>query len=212
MVVWRTEENRNSTPTALVVKLGGSLLPHIPRIVPALCASSRPLLIIPGGGKFADTIRESGLTDDDAHWMAIAAMDQYGRVIAAQGIGTTFHLRLPKKTCVLLPYCAMQEHDPLPHTWDVTSDTIAAWVASVIGTDILVLKSAAGITINDVFQDTITKPVKTDVVDPFFIPFVLKHRIRATILNGTDVALLKKYLRGERVKCTTICAGGGTTF
>jgi aspartokinase-like uncharacterized kinase len=212
MVAQKTWQRRKSDPFPRVVKLGGSLLTHLPRIVPALCASPSPHLIIPGGGTFADDVRESGLADDDAHWMAIAAMDLYGRLIAAQGIGTTTHLIRPKKTCVLLPYCVMQERDPLPHTWDVTSDTIAAWIASVLGTDLLVLKSVAGITVGGVFQETITRPVKTDVVDPFFIPFVLKHRVRATILNGTDVALLKKYFKGEQVKGTSICAGAGTTF
>jgi len=41
-----------------------------------LRASPRPLLIVPGGGVFADTVRQLVVNDDAAHWMAIAAMDQ----------------------------------------------------------------------------------------------------------------------------------------
>ena len=46
-----------SAAPALIVKVGGSLLSHIPRIVPILIASPRPLLVVPGGGIFANAVR-----------------------------------------------------------------------------------------------------------------------------------------------------------
>jgi len=160
-----------SAASVLVVKVGGSLLSHLPRIVPILIASPRPLLVVPGGGIFADAVRRAGVNDDAAHWMAIAAMDQYGWVLASQGILTTRSLAHPKKTCVLLPYCVMRRQDPLPHTWDVTSDTIAAWVAGTLGADLLVLKSVDGIRIDGILQGNLTETVASDVIDPCFIPY-----------------------------------------
>ena len=196
---------RHTASPLIVVKMGGSLISHVTRIVPVLCASPNPLLVIPGGGRFADTVRQSEVNNDAAHWMAVAAMDQYGWVLASHGMATTRRLMLPTKTCVLLPYCVMRRLDPLPHTWDVTSDTIAAWVAGILGAELLVLKSVGGITFDGVLQAWITEPVTSDVVDPCFIPYVLDKKIRVTILNGSHPEQLKKYLRGARVRGTTIC-------
>ena len=201
-----------SAAPALVVKVGGSLLSHIPRIVPVLIASPRPLLVVPGGGIFADTVRQAGVNDDAAHWMAIAAMEQYGWVLASHGMATTRRLVHPGKPCVLLPYCVMRRHDPLPHTWDVTSDTIAAWVAGTLGSELLLLKSVDGIRIDGILQEAITEPVASDVVDPCFIPYILDNRIKVKVLNGTQPELLEKYLRGEKVQGTLIGTDIGTTF
>jgi aspartokinase-like uncharacterized kinase len=51
-------------------------------------------------------------------------------------------------------------------------------------------------------------PVKTEVVDPFFIPFVLEKKLKTTIINGSHVDRVEKFLRGETVSGTRI----GTTF
>ena len=40
---------------------------------------------------------------------------------------------------VLAPSRWLREAGPLPHTWDVTSDSIAAWVAGAVGARRLVL-------------------------------------------------------------------------
>jgi aspartokinase-like uncharacterized kinase len=199
--------NERKSPVT-VVKLGGSLAPRIAEIVPVLQSAHCSLLIVPGGGAFADAVRRSGVDTDAAHWMACAAMDQYGWTLAAQGIKTTSMIAQPKGTCVLLPYCALRRYDPLPHSWDVTSDTIAAWVAGRLGGDLLVLKSVDGIETAGKLLHTIEKNVATDVVDPCFIPYVLEHRIRAFILNGTDTVRIGRWLRGEQVPGTGI----GTTF
>jgi hypothetical protein len=191
-----------------VVKLGGSLASYAADIIPVLRAASRPLLVVPGGGAFADLVRQSGADANAAHWMACAAMDQYGWLLAAHGIKTTTRLAAPRHPRVLLPYCALRRHDPLPHSWDVTSDTIAAWVAGRLGGDLVVLKSVDGITAAGKLLTLVKKPVTTDVVDPYFIPYVLEHRIRAFILNGTDTTRICRLFEGKRV-CGT---GIGTTF
>jgi len=139
-----------------VVKFGGGVLAdveHFDAVLRAIgaAASARPLLIVPGGGPFADTVRDIdrriGLSDTAAHWMAVLAMDQYAHLIAARlpgavvvedlreiaaALGTRF---VP----VLAPSRWMRETDPLPHSWDVTSDSIAAWVAGRLGARRLVL-------------------------------------------------------------------------
>jgi len=160
------------------------------------------------GGMFADAIRKSRIDDDSAHWMAIASLDQYGWFIASQGIMATAFLQVPDRPVVFLPYCSMRKHDPLPHSWDVTSDTIAAWVADILDLDLLLLKSVDGILENGSLMKKVRSPVKTGVVDPFFIPFVLEKKLKATIINGSRVDLVERFLRGEPVSGTKF----GTTF
>jgi len=194
--------------SALVVKIGGSLLALLPDLVPVLRASSRPLLIIPGGGIFADAVRQTDADDSAAHWMAIAAMEQYGWLLSSQGIATTDRLAVPARTTILLPYAALRKNDPLPHSWNTTSDTIAAWVAGTLQLDLLLLKSVDGITFGSILQEHVSEPIKTDAVDPFFIPFILKNKIPATIINGSDPGRVRDFLNGLPVPGTTI----GTTF
>ncbi|MEN6443204.1 MAG: uridylate kinase [Methanoregula sp.] len=192
----------------LVVKVGGSLSLNIREIIPALLASPRTLLIVPGGGKFADAIRRLAVHDDPAHWMAIAAMEQYGWMLASYGVPTTDILANPEMTSVFLPYSTMRQSDPLPHSWNVTSDTIAAWVAKTLDTDLLILKSVDGIMVRGIFQDHLTGPVESDSVDSCFIPFVLKSNVSTMILNGTHRERVERFLAGEQVLGTRI----GTTF
>jgi len=47
---------------------------------------------------------------------------------------------------VVAPYRWLRDADPLPHTWNVTSDSISAWVASMLGATQLVLVKPPGAT------------------------------------------------------------------
>jgi len=150
------ESHREQSTSPLIVKVGGSLYNRIPYLVPILIASKRPLFIIPGGGPFADLVRQVRVNNDAAHWMAIAAMEQYGWFISSFGILTTDRVAVPLTTTVFLPYRCIRLTDVLPHTWEVTSDTIAAWVADTLHLDLLLLKSVDGIFINGIFKQQVT--------------------------------------------------------
>src|SRR5690606_6777814 len=92
------------------------------------------------------------LSDAAAHWMAVLAMDQHAHLL---------HGRLPGSTLVdapadasaaldrgqvpiLAPYRWLAAADPLPHSWDVTSDSLAAWIAGAVGASRLVLVKPPG--------------------------------------------------------------------
>ena len=138
-----------------VIKVGGSQARH--DALPDLCtvlgrtAGVHPLLIVPGGGGFADAVRECAerfpLSNTAAHWMAILAMDQYGLVLADLIPGSRAVRTLSEaeaavgegRVPVLLPHDGLRRTDPLPHSWDVTSDSIAAWVAAQASASRLVL-------------------------------------------------------------------------
>ena len=46
---------------------------------------------------------------------------------------------------VLQPSRWLREADPLPHSWDVTSDSIAAWIAGQLGARQLILVKPPGV-------------------------------------------------------------------
>jgi aspartokinase-like uncharacterized kinase len=144
----------------VVVKIGGGLLAQAGRLDTvlaeiALVGQRVPLLVVPGGGPFADAVRDVdrklGLSDDAAHWMAVLAMDQYAHLIVSRlegGVVVTgpdeiASARDAGSIPVLAPYRWLRETDPLPHAWDVTSDSIAAWVAGQVRARRLVLVKPA---------------------------------------------------------------------
>jgi aspartokinase-like uncharacterized kinase len=145
-----------------VVKLGGGVLAHIELFDAALAAigvaaPARPLLIVPGGGPFANAVRDAdrriGISDAAAHWMAVLAMDQYAHLIAARlprAMLIARPIEIPAaldagRVPVLAPSQWLREADPLPHSWAVTSDSIAAWVAGRVGAHRLVLVKPPGV-------------------------------------------------------------------
>lgn len=129
-----------------VLKIGGSLsrrggLGPVCRTLAEL-AGRHKLLIVPGGAEFADQVRTAHrryrLDESAAHWMALLAMDQYGYVLQSLIAGSVLSDD-PAVLCsaaedgragILAPAALVRRLDPLPHSWDVTSDTIAAWVAT----------------------------------------------------------------------------------
>jgi 5-(aminomethyl)-3-furanmethanol phosphate kinase len=135
-----------------VVKVGGGLAREAgDGALRALCrtiseaGARHPLLVVPGGGELADAVRaydrRFGLRPETAHRMAILAMDQLGWALAdlIPGAVRCTELGRPGAVAVLLPAALLLEADPLPASWTVTSDSIAAWVAGAAGAGRLVL-------------------------------------------------------------------------
>src|SRR5204862_3771064 len=97
------------------------------------------------------------LPDGVAHWMAIRAMDEYAHLLtdlvpecslAVDSLQIEAALMVGFVP-VLAPYRWLREADPLPHSWDVTSDSIAAWIAGSLGASRLVLVKPRGAALDD---------------------------------------------------------------
>ena len=178
----------------LVIKLGGSLLrardtlDAAARALGAVAARGCRALVVPGGGAFADAVRSAdaalALGDDAAHWAATLAMDQCAHVVAGRVPGAevvdgpeeTERSLARRRLPVLAPYRWLRAADPLPHSWDVTSDSIAAWVAGQLGARPLVLvKTSAG--------------APDALADPYFAR-ALPAGVEASVLAAADLARL----------------------
>jgi aspartokinase-like uncharacterized kinase len=187
----------------LVVKVGGSLLAFGEQFQPVLdaisaAAMTRTLLVVPGGGPFADTVREVdkrfGLGDDAAHWMAVLAMDQYAHLVATRlvrGVVVVGTREMSvafdaQRVPVLAPSRWLREADPLPHSWDVTSDSIAAWVAGQVGAKSLVLVKPPG-------------AAGSAVLDPYFSRALPAH-VATFVVRADESDALSSALRdGESI-------------
>jgi 5-(aminomethyl)-3-furanmethanol phosphate kinase len=135
-----------------VVKVGGGLGRGAgDDALRALCATlgelgrRHLLLVVPGGAWFADAVREAdrrfALPAATSHHMAVLGMEQFGWLLSELIPGAE-RCADPAcaptgRTAVLLP--AALPLDSLPASWQVTSDSIAAWVAVRAGAGRLVL-------------------------------------------------------------------------
>jgi len=140
----------NSGADLSVIKVGGGLS-RLPGALERVCSAFQelsqrhPMLVVPGGGPFADAVRtferRTTLSPAASHWMAILAMDQYAYVLAdriAGGVivaepGEIREVLSAGQIPILTPARWMRSADVLPHSWEVTSDSIAAFVAGALG-------------------------------------------------------------------------------
>lgn len=187
-----------------VLKIGGSLsrgigLESVCRMICRLGTSYR-LLVVPGGGVFADQVRIAyerfGLSETAAHSMALSAMDQYGYTLnhlisnsilitdllsAYQGLSSG---RVP----ILLPSASVLRDSCLPHSWSVTSDTISAWVAQSASCPRLVLlKDVEGLLRNDANGKPTSEHIDALTVDQLFEHTGGVDEYLATFLSSVDL-------------------------
>ena len=126
-----------------VVKLGGSYAfsTHLKDWIDAIALCAGRVVVAPGGGPFADAVREvqpkMGLDDRVAHHMALLAMDQYGcalaslerKLIPAASATAIRRVLLDGGVPVWSATRMVLGAEDIPWSWDVTSDSLAAWLA-----------------------------------------------------------------------------------
>jgi 5-(aminomethyl)-3-furanmethanol phosphate kinase len=143
----------------LVVKIGGGLLRDggldgLRQACADVIELSRrhPVLVVPGGGPFADAVRavdaQMALPDQVAHVLALRAMDQLGVVLATllPAIEPLARLAPPRRMGLLTAATAFAGRAGIPESWAVTSDSLAVLAAGAIGAEeAVLLKPVAGV-------------------------------------------------------------------
>lgn len=213
-----------------VLKIGGSLgrSGNLADLMPTLSelGPRHGILVVPGGGVFADAIRnydqQFGLDRHASHWMAILAMNQYGHLISSlipnselvQGLTDARKVLGQGRVPVLLPYKLLYQSDAMPRSWDVTSDSIAAWVAGLAGArQLILLKPVDGLFTGDPGDDADVDLLETiDVkqladcrgVDRYLASILSKNGLDMWVINGEHPKRLSQLLEMGSTKGTCL--------
>lgn len=190
-----------------VIKLGGShaFAPHLADWIDAIAKCAGRIVVVPGGGPFADAVRDAqpkmGFGDRAAHRMALLAMEQYGCALAS--LAPRFRLAdsLPEIDQALiemlvpvwLPTRMALAAPDIPWSWDVTSDSLAAWLAGELGARLLLLMKHAGAS-----PVSMAELTRQGVVDAAFASFQQASGVPACVVGANDHAALADFISGTR--------------
>lgn len=188
-----------------VVKLGGSLLgtPELPLWLDVLARhGDGRVVIVPGGGIYADAVRDAqrcaGFSDRAAHRMALLAMEQYAFTLEAlqPALATAAsELEISERSwqhrgIIWLPAKMVLADDSIPQSWDVTSDSLAAWLAKKLNATRLILVKheavVAGMPLNQM--------VAAGVLDPAFAEFAAGLEDRIQVMGKTEYGAFEQAL------------------
>lgn len=192
----------------------------------ALAALDPAPLVVPGGGPLADAVRAldagGGLSPATAHRMGVLALDQAALWLAeltgrAGGISGTVSRRAADSPArvvrfleeiagarsegrlpVLAPARWLERDDPLPASWEVTSDSIAAWVTGRLKARRLFLLKSFRFARAEIAADELE-----DAVDAFFLR-ALPAGVECRFLDGRQPAEVVAALNDENAGGTLL--------
>lgn len=170
----------------VVVKVGGSLfdwreLPtRLQRFLQTDEIVGGRVVLIAGGGPFAEAVRTldaiHGLGERTCHRLALRAMDVSAELLASllpNSIVVDDFARIADawgagRRLILAPRRYLEEvdepsDDPLPLSWETTSDSIAARIAERLGATRLILLKSSSVVAADRAE-----AVRLGLVDPIF--------------------------------------------
>jgi aspartokinase-like uncharacterized kinase len=198
-----------------IVKLGGShaFAPHLKDWLTALAGCGGRIVLVPGGGPFADAVRTAqprmGFDARAAHHMALLAMEQFGCALASFGppfvpAATEAAMRrllARRKVPIWMASRMALSAADIPASWDVTSDSLAAWLAGRIGAKRVLLVKATEAAAAPM---SALKLIAGGVVDPAFAGFLAASGVQASVTGpadpaGAGLALRQGMLPGSRI-------------
>jgi 5-(aminomethyl)-3-furanmethanol phosphate kinase len=142
-----------------VVKLGGSYAQSsLLRLwLQAIERHAGRVVLVPGGGPFADCVRTAqawmGFDEAAAHEMALLGMAQYGRALVSLGscmrmaddIAAIRAALRDQQVPVWSPLRLILPASDVAASWNVTSDSLAVWLAGRLAADsVVIVKHRAG--------------------------------------------------------------------
>jgi len=190
---------RGCGPT--IIKLGGSFAfsACLRDWITAIATCAGRVVIVPGGGPFADTVRmaqaQIGFDERAAHRMGLLAMEQYGCAIQSLHEKLSLADTVDSIRCdlddgripVWLSSRMVLNAADIPPSWDVTSDSLAAWLAGKIGAERLLLVKHVERTHEILNASDLAE---RDIVDKAFANFLAASGVAAFLLGPNDHARL----------------------
>lgn len=194
-----------------VVKLGGSLAidPVLRDWLDVLATHGRGrVVIVPGGGPFADQVRDAqeswGFPDDVAHRMALHAMEQFAlmllglapRLVPAATEEDVRRVLQTAGVAVWLPVAMTIAEDEIPPSWEVTSDSLAAWLAQRLNAERLILVKSVPLPRPDLEPAELSR---LGIVDAAFPEFAARTCVTPLVLSKEDHQTLRAWLVDSRL-------------
>jgi len=195
-----------------VVKVGGSLLgsPALKEWVDVLarCTDQR-LIIVPGGGVFANAVRQaqeqSHVSDACAHELAVLAMDQFGLMIADMNptlATASSECEIDERTwqhrsIVWLPSKMVLADDTIKNSWDVTSDSLAAWIAHKMEAKYLILIKSEKPNDKTLAVDEM---IQRGVLDKAFSQYATQSTFTSWLLHKKDFGQFKEGIHLDNLR------------
>ena len=189
------------TRSISVIKIGGSLArtDAAAQLLRKLAAHKvRDVIVVPGGGEFADSVRAAqarqALSEQAAHHMALLAMHMMAVAMADLAPGFALAESTSQfdaawrddKTPIWLPAPMVLAARDIPASWDVTSDSLAAWLAGEVDAARLLLVKSRALPAGAHTAQALTE---AGVVDACFARYVERQRYSWTVVTGVDAAL-----------------------
>jgi dihydroneopterin aldolase len=191
------------TKPLVVLKLGGAQARggRLGAWLDAIARCAGRLVLAPGGGPFADIVRttqrEIGFDDAAAHEMAMTAMRQFGRALVS--LRPSFEMAdtepairaaLARRVTPVWAPEPMALAAGLAPSWDLTSDSLAAWLAGRLGAERLILVKHGA-------PAPAAELARRGVVDPLFPAYVRQARVRAFLAPPDQPERLAEGLDGD---------------
>ncbi len=188
-----------------VVKIGGSLLgsAELPHWLELLAKHSKGrLVVVPGGGVFADAVRTAqgltGIDDALAHELALLAMDQFGLLLAGMRPGfvtAASELELAERgwqhqAMVWLPSKMVLADASVEQNWQVSSDSLSAWLANKLEADQLLLVKSKPLETYQQAQGSPGPRLLADgVIDGRLLDCIAGQSYQTSVISKGDYAL-----------------------
>ena len=195
-----------------MIKIGGSLSEK-PQVLKTLgvelssLAKKHRFVVVPGGGSFADAVRimdeRFQLPAVISHRMAILAMDQFGLLLSqvipesktSCSLKTAKEIGSGGQTAIMLPSKTLFASDPFKPSWDVTSDSIAAYIAFKLKADkAIFVTDVDGVFTSDPKTDSSARLISSLSVES------LSHFARRTSVDK----FLPLFLAGKSLDCYVV--------
>ena len=139
-----------------VVKIGGSLFPNYAIDLANKLENTNSCIVL-GGGEFAKLIRkyddEIKFSEETNHWTAIDYMDIIAKLVndkvksskLAYSIDEVNKISDEGFTPIFIVSEFLKTEDPFECSWDVTSDSIAAYISHLLNAKLLIVTNVNGI-------------------------------------------------------------------
>ncbi|MFX0036347.1 MAG: hypothetical protein ACFE9I_12005 [Candidatus Hermodarchaeota archaeon] len=229
--------------TSAIFKIGGTILDNSKNLINTIAQLTqlfedeiiKKIILVPGGGLLVDFIRhlykKFHFNDDITHWMAIYAMDYNGKELKRKFPHLKINNDLKnlekenRLISIFLPYNYLKEKDELPHSWDVTSDSITFYLAKTLGmNECFLIKDIQGIydsnqniikkittkdfkqfklegKLKEIDSTDLELKIKTKPIDPYLLTLIDCYKIPCIILNGVSPSSdIFKYFTSNNIR------------